>query len=100
MALVTERYITPYTPALRLILGIGFLGAYTTFSTFAYETLMQVETAAWAGAALNLLASVAGGLLAASLGLRLTRAYSTRRTRSARIAPFCRSPKMRTWSPE
>lgn len=73
MALVTERYITPYTPALRLILGIGFLGAYTTFSTFAYETLMQVETSAWVGAALNLLASVAGGLLAASLGLRLGR---------------------------
>jgi CrcB protein len=73
MALVTERYVTPFTPALRLALGIGFLGAYTTFSTFTYETLMQLETATWSGAILNLAASVIGGLLAAWLGLRLGR---------------------------
>jgi fluoride exporter len=73
MALVTERYVTFYTPTLRLAVGIGFLGAYTTFSTFTYETLMQVETGAWSGALLNLLASVGGGLLAVWLGLRLGR---------------------------
>jgi fluoride exporter len=73
MALVTERYVTPFTPTLRLALGIGFLGAYTTFSTFTYETLMQLETATWSGAILNLAASVIGGLLAAWLGLRLGR---------------------------
>jgi fluoride exporter len=73
MALVTERYVTPFTPALRLAVGIGFLGAYTTFSTFTYETLMQLETATWSGAILNLAASVIGGLLAAWLGLRLGR---------------------------
>jgi CrcB protein len=37
--------------------GTGFLGAYTTFSTFAYETALLVEDGAWRQAAGNLLLS-------------------------------------------
>lgn len=59
--------------AARLLLGAGFLGAYTTFSTFSVETLAQADQAGTASALLYVLASVAGGLLAAWLGLRLGR---------------------------
>jgi CrcB protein len=37
--------------------GTGFLGAYTTFSTFTFETLRLLEDGAWRYAALNLLLS-------------------------------------------
>ncbi len=71
MALFSERYARAPHPQLRLLLGVGFLGAYTTFSTFSYETLALLETAAWSRAMGNVLGSVLGGLLAAWLGLRL-----------------------------
>jgi CrcB protein len=37
--------------------GTGFLGAYTTFSTFTYETVRLLEDGAWRYAAANLLLS-------------------------------------------
>lgn len=60
--LLTERFL-PH-PALRSGLTIGFLGAYTTFSTFAYETLRMGEGGAWGLAFMNVVLSVAVGLLA------------------------------------
>lgn len=71
MALVTERFTVPGNPVLRLSVAVGFLGAYTTFSTFEYETLALLRTAAWPRAAGNVLLSVALGLLAVWLGVRL-----------------------------
>lgn len=54
----------------RLFLAIGFLGAYTTFSTFEYETLMLIaEGRQYRTAALYLLGSVIVGLFAAYLGI-------------------------------
>jgi fluoride exporter len=44
----------PPTRYLRPLLGIGFLGAYTTFSTFTFETVPLVEDGAWRYAAWNL----------------------------------------------
>lgn len=58
---------------LRFMLGIGFLGAFTTFSTFSVETMnMLREESAWY-ALLNVLANNVGGVLAAFLGLFLAR---------------------------
>lgn len=54
----------------RLLIAIGFLGAYTTFSTFEYETLQLIaEGRQYGAAAFNLLGSVLIGFAAAYLGI-------------------------------
>jgi fluoride exporter len=54
----------------RLLIAIGFLGAYTTFSTFEYETLQLIaEGKRYGSALLNLAGSVALGFAAAYAGV-------------------------------
>jgi fluoride exporter len=60
-------------PWLRSALTIGFLGAYTTFSTLSYDTYRLAETRALGLAAANLLGSCAAGLVAVYLGVILGR---------------------------
>jgi CrcB protein len=55
-------------PDLRIAVTVGFLGAYTTFSTFALETFEFAETRAWGWAVVNVVASVAAGLAAVWVG--------------------------------
>ncbi len=57
----------------RLFLGIGFLGAYTTFSTFAWETDSLIREGAWFMAATNVFANVVAAMVAARFGLILAR---------------------------
>jgi CrcB protein len=56
----------------RTVLGTGGLGAYTTFSTFTFETIRLAEEGALDEAVRNAAASVVVGLAAASAGLALT----------------------------
>ncbi|HEX9989855.1 MAG TPA: fluoride efflux transporter CrcB [Chloroflexia bacterium] len=60
-------------PALRLLLGTGFLGAYTTFSAFSYETIALLERGDLLPAAANSAANLLGSILAAYLGVVLGR---------------------------
>jgi CrcB protein len=55
-------------PDLRIAITVGFLGAYTTFSTLTLETFEFAETQAWGWAATNVVASLAVGLAAVWLG--------------------------------
>jgi len=56
----------------RTVLGTGAMGAYTTFSTFTFETVRLAEEGAINEAIRNTAASFAVGLAAASAGLALT----------------------------
>jgi len=71
-ALTTERAILPAD--IRGPLMIGFLGAYTTFSTWMLESWRLIEGGSYAAAVANLGGSVVVGLIAVSAGLVIGRA--------------------------
>jgi fluoride exporter len=60
--------MSPNSEAMRLALGVGFLGAFTTFSTFEYETHALLEDGSWLTAAANMFASLFLGLIALRAG--------------------------------
>jgi CrcB protein len=72
LAVLLERY--PASPWLRPFLATGVLGGYTTFSTFAVDTVALVDGGGTGLAAGYVLVSVLGGVLAVTAGLLLGRA--------------------------
>jgi CrcB protein len=63
------------SPAVVAVVGAGFCGALTTYSAFGYETVRLAEHGARVLAALNVVASLAAGVGAATLGYLAGRAF-------------------------
>jgi fluoride exporter len=71
LVLFTERLVVD--PAWRLLLVVGFLGGYTTFSSYTFEALSLLEEGDWLAALGYVLGSNGLGLLAAYAGMVLAR---------------------------
>lgn len=69
VSLSAERI--PITPEVRLLLAVGFLGAYTTFSSFAVESLALAQNSGHWQMLLNIFANNLVGLGAALAGMWL-----------------------------
>jgi CrcB protein len=64
------------SPAWRFFLPIGFIGAYSTFSTYEWETLSTLRSGAFAQAALYAIGSLLAGLAAVWFGAVLAETVS------------------------
>ena len=67
---VIERYDLSDSPY-RALIGVGLLGAFTTFSTFSVETLTLLENGLWFKAAANVFLNVGACLIAGWLAIQL-----------------------------
>lgn len=67
----TERVVAD--PNLRLLVAVGFCGAYTTFSSYAFETLRLMEQGHWLDAAGNFLFNNLLSLVAVFAGMSVVR---------------------------
>jgi CrcB protein len=64
---------TLLSPELRFGLTVGFMGGFTTFSTFSYETVRLLEEGSLVAAGANVLLNVIICILAALVGIYLAR---------------------------
>ena len=71
LVLLTERLAAD--PAWRLLLVVGFLGGYTTFSSYTFDALLLAEAGQWGRALWYVLGSNVLGLAAAFAGMLLAR---------------------------
>jgi fluoride exporter len=60
-------------PEVRLLLTTGFLSAYTTFSSWMFESVQLIQVGSIARAAVNVVGSVIAGLIAVYLGILVAR---------------------------
>ncbi len=69
-----------FTDAVRGLVALGFLGAFTTFSTFSYETALLINSGRWERATVYSLGSVLLGLVGVLAGLALAAGVLQQRT--------------------
>jgi CrcB protein len=75
-AIIAQK-VLPNSEAMRLALGVGFLGGFTTFSTFEFETHALFEDGSWLMAAMNMFLSLFVGLIAVRAGIVAARTWLT-----------------------
>ena len=73
LVLITERFVVH--PNWRLFFAVGFLGAYTTFSTFSFESITLIQGGSWWLGLANIVGSVVLGLVAVLTGMALARLF-------------------------
>jgi fluoride exporter len=71
LVLISERFIVH--PNWRLFFAIGFLGGYTTFSTFSFESFSLIQNRSYVLALANLVGSVVLGQVGVLAGVILAR---------------------------
>ncbi|MGC1106004.1 MAG: fluoride efflux transporter CrcB [Candidatus Acidiferrales bacterium] len=59
------------SPDWRIALTVGFFGAFTTFSTFSWETVRMLEDGEWTKGMVYVAASVVIGLIVMLVGMRI-----------------------------
>jgi fluoride exporter len=69
ITLATERFMLD--PRWRLLFAVGFLGAYTTFSTYTLESFNLINQGEWLLGLFNLLGSAVLGFIAVGIGVYL-----------------------------
>src|SRR5262249_21774892 len=69
--LAEERMLI--SPQMRIVVLIGFMGAFTTFSTFAFETAQMLSDAEWLRALANIAVENLIGIAAVILGFAIGR---------------------------
>ena len=74
LTILTNR--TGWSPNWRYLIPIGFIGGYSTFSTFEYETFRLFESGEFLLSGLNVGISVVVGFVAVWLGMIAARAVS------------------------
>lgn len=65
-----------WSPELRAAIAIGFLGGFTTYSSFNQETIAMLTNGAMGSALVNIALTLFGGLAAGALGLVAARAIT------------------------
>lgn len=73
LGIIGEYALTHLTipPDWRIGITVGFFGAFTTFSSFSYETARMLNDGDWMRASVYVLSSVIGGLLGVFAGMRI-----------------------------
>jgi CrcB protein len=72
MQLAQQQAINDTT---RMLIAVGFCGAFTTFSTFSYENVLLLQQKNWNAVLVYTAASVVVGLLAVMAGLQLAQLF-------------------------
>ena len=73
LTLISERFVLH--PNWRLFFAVGFLGAYTTFSTFSYESVVLLQNGSWRLGLVNMVGSVVLGPIAVVMGMAVARLF-------------------------
>lgn len=74
MVLTEQQEAAPST--MRLLLGVGVLGGFTTFSTLSFESVALMAQGRWAAGAFNMFGSAAVGIVAAIAGMAAGRSIA------------------------